>query len=167
MYLTVEGQTRTLKSYRCVTDPWQWRTVDLFGVLQKLNKQGNVLQTRCFHLLGLFIQNTYTLQRPVGISEGRISSKTTAKDKDKGFGMSLGINKTIIGLRGKKKKKIIQMRRSVPKHWLWKPTLIQIQIIRALAEGSIPGNPSYPLKEAQCQRLKKGLKCTVCTCKAV
>lgn len=56
-------------------------------------------------MLGLFIQNTYTLQRPAGVSEGRISSKTTVKDKDKGFGMSLGINKTIIGLRGKKKKK--------------------------------------------------------------
>lgn len=42
---------------------------------------------------------------------------------------------------------VIQKRSSVSKYWLWKQMLVHIQIIRALAKGSIPGNSGYQLKE--------------------
>lgn len=146
-----------------MTDFWQGRTADLFDVLEKLNKQGNILQARCFPLLGLFIRNTSTLQRAAGRSEGSISSKSNTEGQGQ-KGLSPGIKKAIVDLKVNKNPHNIQMRNSISRYWLWKK-------INAHSHSYYQGIDKEKLLLAIEGNVKpdaqNGLKCTVCTCKAV
>lgn len=112
-----------------MTDFWQGRTADVRSVLRKLNKQEDILHRHGFHLLGLFIQNIYTSQRAAGVSEGWSASAASYRG-GQGQRVWAGINKAVTGLGVGGEIEIIQIRSSVSKYWLWKQTLIHIQIIR-------------------------------------